>query len=414
MGGGSEGRRRKAGRVIRRFDATHQTEGEYFTNMVVGSSGSGDLIFLTWLPEGEQQGLDSVVRHAYAEIVRHLNDRNAVPLQERIFCDLIVADAVIAARADVLTGTIAAQIPPTMVEGSPAFGGSIAGIHVIAARTADPESVRTITRQKAPCGRWISTEDADYFALCDVGRLVETSSPISAAAQTRASLLLTVDLLDASGWSFSDVCRTWFYLDDILSWYDEFNAARNEVFTDLGLLNGAHSGIIPASTGIRGRNPRGHRCTLDLLAVKAKPGRHFAIDTLHNPLQNEAPEYGSAFSRGLTLATGGSRTFFVSGTASIDETGATVHPGDFESQTRRTLDNIESLLSSRGAVMDDICQATAFVKRRDDHRRLLSILDARGLKDLPLVCTIDDICRDDLLVEIDATAVIPSRSPGHV
>jgi len=64
--------------------------------------------------------------------------------------------------------------------------------------------------------------------------------------------------------------------------------------------------------------------------------------------------------------------------------------------------------------MDDICQATAFVKRRDDGRRLFSILDARGLGDLPLICTVDDICRDDLLVEIDATAVIPAHSPDNV
>jgi len=382
--------------------------------MVVGSIGSGDLIFLTWMPEGEQQGLEPDVRLAYAEILRHLDDRNAVPIQERVFCDLNVADAVLESRADIITGTTAAKIPPTMIEGSPAFGGPIAGIHVIAVRPCGSERVKTITWQDAACGRWIVGEDADYFALCDVGRLVDTSNPIPAAAQTRDALVLASDILDASGWSFDDVCRTWFYLDDILSWYDEFNQARNEVFTNLGLLNGARPGIIPASTGIRGRNPRGHRCTLDLLAIKARPGRHFAIDMLQNPLQNEAPEYGSAFSRGLTLATDRGRTFFVSGTASIDEAGATIHPEDFDSQTSRTLDNIESLLGSRGATMNDICQATAFVKRRDDGRRLLSILNARGLGDLPLICTVDDICRDDLLVEIDATAVTPLRSSADV
>jgi len=382
--------------------------------MMVGSSGSGDLVFLSWIPDGEQHELDSVVRHAYAEMLRQLDDLGAVPLQERIFCDLDAADTVIAARADFFADTIAAGLPPTVVEGSPAFGGPIAGIHVIAARPIDPESVTTITWRDASCGRRISGEDADYFSLYDVGRLVDRSGPISAATQTRDALLLASDILGASGWSFDDVCRTWFYLDDILSWYDDFNLARNEVFTNLGLLNGARPGIIPASTGIRGRNPRGHQCTLDLLAVKARPGRELSVTMLHNPLQNEAPEYGSAFSRGLTVATDRSQTLFVSGTASIDEAGATIHPGDFDGQTNRTLDNIESLLASRGAAMDDICQATAFVKRREDGRRLLSILNARGLGDLPLICTVDDICRDDLLVEIDATAVTPLRSSADV
>jgi len=382
--------------------------------MMVGSSGSGDLVFLTWIPDGEQHELDSVVRNAYAEILRHLDDHNVVPLQERVFCDLDAADAVVAARAEEVNGTIAAGVPPTLIEGSPAFGGPIAGIHIIAARPFVPDSVKTVTWRDAPCGRWISGEDTDYFGLSDLGRLVDSPSPISEAAQTRDSLLLAAEILGASGWSFGDVCRTWFYLADILSWYDDFNLARNDVFTDLGLLDNTCPGIIPASTGIRGRNPRGHQCTLDLLAVRARPGRELSVETLHNPLQNEAPEYGSAFSRGLTLATDRGRTFFVSGTASIDESGATVHPGDFDSQTIRTLDNIESLLGSRGAAMDDICQATAFVKRRDDGRRLVSILNARGLGDLPLICTVDDICRDDLLVEIDATAVTSLRLPADV
>lgn len=389
----------------------HPTEGEFFTTMMVGSSGSGDLVFLSWLPADGEHELDSAVRNAYGEIRAQIADRGVVPLQERVFCDLQAVGAISAARGEALTGTVMDRVPPTIIEGSPAFGGSIAGIHVIAARPSSPEAVNTVTWQGTPCGRWISGEDADYFGLSDVGRLVDASGPVSVADQTRDSLLLTAELLGASGWSFGDVCRTWFYLDDILSWYDDFNLTRNDIFNEFGLLNDTHTGIIPASTGIRGRNPRGHRCTLDLLAVRARPGRELSVETLHNPLQNEAPEYGSAFSRGLTVTTGRSRTFLVSGTASIDESGATVHPEDFDRQTNRTLDNIESLLGSRGAAMGDICQATAFVKRRQDVRRFSSILDARGLGDLPLICTVDDICRDDLLVEIDATAVIPLGAP---
>jgi enamine deaminase RidA (YjgF/YER057c/UK114 family) len=59
--------------------------------------------------------------------------------------------------------------------------------------------------------------------------------------------------------------------------------------------------------------------------------------------------------------------------------------------------------------MDDICQATVFLKHREDLDRLTPILSARGLDGLPMVCTIDDVCRDDLLVEIDATATMPHR-----
>ncbi|MCJ7754197.1 MAG: Rid family hydrolase, partial [Thermoanaerobaculales bacterium] len=177
-------------------------------------------------------------------------------------------------------------------------------------------------------------------------------------------------------------------------------------------LDHSPSSIIPASTGIGGGNARGHRCTLDLLAMQPLAGRELSVKRLRNPLQNEAPEYGSSFSRGLNVATDRCRYLLISGTASIDEHGNTVHPGDFDCQVRRTLDNIESLLASAGAVFDDICQGSAFVRRPEDVERLNRILQLRGLGSLPLVSTIEDICRDDLLFELDATAVIARPAAG--
>ncbi len=41
--------------------------------------------------------------------------------------------------------------------------------------------------------------------------------------------------------------------------------------------------------------------------------------------------------------------------------------------------------------MADICQAPAFIKRREDSERFESILRDRGLEDLPLICTVDDL-----------------------
>jgi enamine deaminase RidA (YjgF/YER057c/UK114 family) len=380
---------------------------------MIGSNSSGDLVFLTWLPDEADDDLEASMLRAYEAISRHLEAHGAVAIQERVFCDLEAENDILRIRADVIGRTGAGRVPPTLIQGAPSHGGLVAGIHVIAVRPSGRDPIATITWDERACGVRVSGAEADYLGLSDVGRALGAGDHDTPADETRDTLLLAARLLETQSWSFNDVCRTWFYLDDILSWYDEFNTSRNEVFAGLGLLNGSRPGTIPASTGICGRNPRGHRCTLDLLAVRPRPERPLTIEMLHNPLQNEAPEYGSAFSRGLTVATASCRTFLVSGTASIDETGATVHTADFESQTRRTLDNIESLLASRGAVMENICQATAFVKERGNIGRLRSILKARGLADLPVICTIDDICREDLLVEIDATAVIPLRSADN-
>lgn len=371
------------------------------------NSGPGDLSFISWTADGHRADGDGDVHGAYREIAGCLDESNLVVLHERVFADLSLADEIRASRAAALgDATDNAIIPPTYIQGVPCNGSGIAGIHVIAARPATADAAKIIEWQGSPCGRQITGDDAVYLALSDLARLLPEEARSRPTDETREALLLADEMLREHEWTFDDVRRTWFYLDDILSWYDDFNHARNEVFKEFGLLDGSPEKVIPASTGIRGSNARGHKCTLDLLATRPLAGRELSIERLRNPLQNEAPEYGSSFSRGLSVATDLCRYFLVSGTASIDEEGNTVHPGDFDCQTRRTLDNIESLLASGGAVFDDICQATAFVKNPEDVERLRRILDLRGLENLPLVCTIEDVCREDLLVELDATAVI--------
>jgi enamine deaminase RidA (YjgF/YER057c/UK114 family) len=374
-------------------------------------SDLGDLSFITWSADGDGSDGEADVHRAYEEIGRRLKAANLVIVSERVFGEVSTATSVGEIRAAALgEDTDNAIIPPTHIEGAPCNGGGMAGIHVIAAHPSAIDSVETIEWEGVPCGRRVVGDDAIYLSLSDPARLLPAEMRTRPSDEAREALLLAGEVLREHEWSFADVRRTWFYLDDILSWYDDFNGARNDVFKTFGLLNGSPKTVIPASTGIRGRNARGHRCTFDLLATRPLEGRELAVERLSNPLQNEAPEYGSSFSRGLSITTDSCRYFLVSGTASIDEQGNTVHAGDFESQAKRTIDNIESLLASGGAVFDDVCQASAFIKFPKDVELMRRILRQRGLENLPLVCTIEDVCRDDLLVELDATAVIARPS----
>jgi enamine deaminase RidA (YjgF/YER057c/UK114 family) len=373
-------------------------------------SGPGDLSFITWSAGRGGSDGETSVRHAYEEIREQLDAADLVILNERIFGEVTTAASITEVREDVLRDTANAAIPPTHIEGAPCIGNGVAGIHVIAAHPSTADFVETIDWRGAPCGRRIVGDDASYLALSDLARLLPAEARIEPADEAREALLLAEEVLREHQWSFTDVHRTWFFLDDILSWYDDFNRARNDAYTSFGILNGSPKALIPASTGIRGRNARGHHCTFDLLATRPLEGRKLNVERLHNPLQNEASEYGSSFSRGLSVATDRCRYFLVSGTASIDERGNTVHAGDFDAQARRTIDNVESLLASGGAGFDDVGQASAFIKSPEDVERLRRILELRGLGDLPLVCTIEDICREDLLVELDATAVIARPS----
>src|SRR5580658_5674614 len=71
---------------------------------------------------------------------------------------------------------------------------------------------------------------------------------------------------------------------------------------------------------------------------------------------NEAYAYPkpSSFSRGVRIDLNGLTVLLISGTASIDENGNTVHVGDFRAQMRRTLSNISALLASEGSTWHDI------------------------------------------------------------
>jgi 2-iminobutanoate/2-iminopropanoate deaminase len=138
--------------------------------------------------------------------------------------------------------------------------------------------------------------------------------------------------------------------------------------------------------------------------------------TNHSAL-NEAYDYGSAFSRGMRIELNGLTILLISGTASIDDAGRTVHAGDLRRQVQRTYDNITKLLASEGATWHDIVRTTCYL--RDIERDYQAFNEERtrfykeqGLDPLPASTGIQAIlCRPDLLVEIEAIAVFRQESP---
>jgi enamine deaminase RidA (YjgF/YER057c/UK114 family) len=278
-------------------------------------------------------------------------------------------------------------------------------VHVIGVRG----TARHLVEGDAVYGTLVETADARILGLSDVGRRADSRLVPGPAEDASAAIAASEELLAREGFSFRDVARTWFYLRDILDWYGPFNAVRNAAFRRMGLVGPAGDGQIPASTGIEGRSARGAWCALDLLALQGRPGGRFGMSRLHNRRQNEATEYGSAFARAMEVALGSSRVVFVSGTASIDDHGRTVHVGDFDTQTRYTLEAVAALLDGAGTQLVDVRQATAFVKSPCDARAFERIVARSPLSSVPLVTTVADVCRDELLFEIDATAVLPAR-----
>lgn len=134
--------------------------------------------------------------------------------------------------------------------------------------------------------------------------------------------------------------------------------------------------------------------------------------TNHDVL-NEAFAYArpSSFSRGMRIDIGNVVILLISGTASIDEKGETVHVGDFRAQMRRTLNNITGLLAAEGATWKDIVRTTCYLRDIDrDYKEFneerTAFYQQQGLDPLPASTGIQaKLCRPELLVEIEAIAM---------
>ena len=132
---------------------------------------------------------------------------------------------------------------------------------------------------------------------------------------------------------------------------------------------------------------------------------------------NEAYDYGSAFSRGMRIDLNGLVILLISGTASIDEQGQTLHVGDLRKQTRRTFENITALLAAEGATWKDIVRTTCYMRDIDrDYKEFNEERNAfykeQKLNPLPASTGIQaKLCRPELLIEIEAIAMFRKVTP---
>ena len=128
---------------------------------------------------------------------------------------------------------------------------------------------------------------------------------------------------------------------------------------------------------------------------------------------NEAYAYSkpSSFSRGLRIDLNGVAILLISGTASIDENGQSIHVGDFRAQLRRTYQNITALLVSEGATWHDIVRTSCYLRdiERDYeafNEERTAFFKEQKLDPLPASTGIQAIlCRPELLIEIEAIAM---------
>jgi enamine deaminase RidA (YjgF/YER057c/UK114 family) len=218
-------------------------------------------------------------------------------------------------------------------------------------------------------------------------------------AQTKEIFEKAHTILTSFGLGFSNTIRTWLYAADILSWYHELNRARNEFFT----AHGIYDKLVPASTGIGLDNPAGAALAMQVLAVAVK-SNEVRVQAAPSPLQNPALDYKSSFSRGVQLFAPDHQRLSVSGTASIDKDGRTAFVDDAPAQVDLTMRVVNAILDKAQMDWSDAVSGLVYFKRAKD----FALFDAYCTEHeitLPHIKICADVCRDDLLFELELDAV---------
>lgn len=286
------------------------------------------------------------------------------------------------------------NFPVTWLEEGCASPARRAGVEVWAVTDLSVEPIRVDGQVVG-----VTFEDG-CLRVCRLGGLGQASPALTAEEQTRLVFERMAEILTLAGMSFDNVVRTWFFNHRILDWYGGFNRVRTAFFKE----NLVFEGLVPASTGVGGANIHQSALTAGLLALApvCDSTRIFAVPS---PLQCPALEYGSAFSRAVEIALPDHRRLMISGTASIAPEGHTVHLDDVDKQVALSMEVAGAILESRGMGWGDVSRAIGYFKRIEDAPAFERWAAAQGLAEMPIVLVKEDICRDDLLFEVELDAV---------
>jgi len=224
---------------------------------------------------------------------------------------------------------------------------------------------------------------------------VRTDQSLSSAFREIGEVLCACKMQDAA------IARTWLFMENILRDYDLLNKAR-KIFFEEQHYSVAH--FFPASTSIQGHVVGSRLLSIEFCAFS---GEALSLSQQPSPLQHEPTMYGKMFSRAVAVRFPKNALLFISGTASINKTGETLHVGDFERQMAFILEVVSTILRQVNGTFSDVAQAIIYLKRSKDFAPCLRLVDRAGFPCAKTMFQIDTpVCRDDLLCEMEVTALL--------
>ena len=349
---------------------------------------------------GEQ--IDAVQKR-YAEAIQSLGLAPETAIFRRIFLSDVLNQAAMIRNSGLVREPLDSPVAVSIVQQPPLSGSKIAllAYHI---ESASPIMKRRLTAKHVVVEK-NGLRHLWSTRLCADDNELSASSP----AQTREVFNDLIGTLVSQGGTLRDHCvRTWIYLKDVDVFYKGMADSRRELFLQQGLTEDTH---YIASTGIEGACA--HR--FDIIAMDAYSILDLAPEQVSylNDFDRLCPtkDYNVTFERGTRIAYADRSHHFISGTASIDRAGWIVHMGDVLAQLDHALNNVDALLRSGSATLEDMMHLIVYLRDPTDYARVARYLAAR-CPDLPISIVEGAVCRPEWLVEVEGVAAKANDEPN--
>jgi len=338
-------------------------------------------------------------------------------------CHFFIADIGMKELVRQLTKEIFPQIlgAVTFVPQAPASGAKIAlELWVIGGKCLGSSNNHALAGN-------VITAEFDRMRWCFGGGFQSVIGSIGAYGRALNAFDMLAIELDWTEFQLGQVLRTWIYQGNLTlpegktQRYKELNRARTVFFRKTKFLKkylprGHKGAVYPASTGIGADDMD---VVISAVALDTNRADVIAVP-LENPNQTSAFHYGVVhspkspkFSRAMAVAAGKECIIFVSGTASITDSESR-HIEDPVKQTEQTLDNIAALIDGKNLDKHGISgmdcglgnlECVRVYVKRPAELELIQQVCKRRLPGIPVLYTIADVCRPELLVEIEGVAL---------
>ncbi len=206
-----------------------------------------------------------------------------------------------------------------------------------------------------------------------------------------------------------DCLRTWLFVRDVDVNYAGVVKGRTENFLTQGMNPTTH---YIASTGIEGQSAD-HKELVLMDAYSVKGLDRSQIQFLYAKTHlNPTYEYNVTFERGVSVKYGDRRHALISGTASINNLGEIMHPGDITLQTKRMWENVEMLLKEASCSYSDVAHLIVYLRDMADYTLVRALFDAE-FPQIPTVFLLAPVCRPGWLIEMECMAVKMEVNPEY-